>query len=372
VSQIAYLTGITGPRQTEPPQRIITSGDSEAASFNDDTAPDTRLTDNQRISFDAQVIPGHPLDWYYQALQLFEPLSRGLPLEEVKSKAVWERFQTLTNEQKGRIWQGLSKVRIHITDPRPYRQSFNNIASKILRTDDPATYLQQQVAAKNPRAIWLHTRSNIYTAQRILDDSVASRIQKASRFLSDGNYSIGWDPVTNDEDDDPFDLHKVSTKVRPLVTKATILSAKSAAAFHEALSCLTEVDPEEAVYNQDLIRQRMMSRVLDTHAFDKGDSGYVPLIEAMRRRVLGNLKPPSLDPDTKVEMPIRPYSELESEKSFFVQAADIACGFASRLMEQSGLIAVVGSFEYVTYNGSRLSRTEAEEQERLLRARVGS
>jgi hypothetical protein len=201
---------------------------------------------------------------------------------------------------------------------------------------------------------------------------VASRIQKASQFLSDGNYSIGWDPVTNDEENDPFDLRKVSAKVRPLVTKATILSAKSAAAFHEALSCLTEVDPEEAVYNQDLIRQRMMSRVLDTHAFDKGDSGYVPLIEDMRRRVLGNLKPPSLEPDKQVEMPIGPYSELESEKSFFVQAADIACGFASRLMEQSGLTAVVGSFEYVTYNGSRLSRTRAEEEERLLRARIGS
>jgi hypothetical protein len=372
VPELANFHDIAGPCQHEPDETIITPGDSEAVSFNDDTAPDTRLTDNQRLSFDAQVMPGNSLDWYYQMLQLFEPISRGLPLEELKSKAVWERFETLTPQRKERIWQGLSKVRIHITDPRPYRQSFNNIASKMLRTDDPATYLQRQVAAKNPEAIWLSMRANIYTAQRILDDSVASRVRKVSRFLSDGPFSIGSDPTTDEGDDDPFDLRKVSKEIKPLVRKATILSAKSAAAFHEALSCMTEFDPEDAVYNQDLIRKRMMSRVLDTHAFDKGDASYVPLIEDARRRIVGNLKPPSMDPDTHTNMPIRPYSELESEKSFFVQAADIAGGFASRLMERSGLTSVAGSFEYVTYNGSRLSRTEAEEQERLLRARVGS
>lgn len=91
-----------------------------------------------------------------------------------------------------------------------------------------------------------------------------------------------------------------------------------------------------------------------------------------RRGIAGNLEPPSMDPDTHTNMPIRPYSELGSEESFFVKAAGIAGGFASRLMERSGLASVLGSLEYVTYNGSQPSRAEADEHERLLRARVGS
>jgi hypothetical protein len=64
--------------------------------------------------------------------------------------------------------------------------------------------------------------------------------------------------------------------------------------------------------------------------------------------------------------------KTRTANSFFVQAAAIACGFASKVMEQSGLTAVVGRLEYVTYNGSRLSRTDAEEQERRLCARAGT
>ena len=50
-----------------------------------------------------------------------------------------------------------------------------------------------------------------------------------------------------------------------------------------------------------------------------------------------------------------------------MQAADVAAGIASKLLETENLVAVVKSFEYVTYNGRRLSVSDAEEETRRMR-----
>jgi hypothetical protein len=46
--------------------------------------------------------------------------------------------------------------------------------------------------------------------------------------------------------------------------------------------------------------------------------------------------------------------------SYLVQTADIAAGFASKLLEVGGLLRVATIFEYVTYNGARLTQADAE------------
>jgi hypothetical protein len=53
---------------------------------------------------------------------------------------------------------------------------------------------------------------------------------------------------------------------------------------------------------------------------------------------------------------------VESKESFYIQAADIAAGIASHIYASEGLIGVVERFEYVTYNGVRLSRSDAEQE----------
>jgi hypothetical protein len=63
------------------------------------------------------------------------------------------------------------------------------------------------------------------------------------------------------------------------------------------------------------------------------------------------------------------YRQIKSHESSFIQTADVAAGFATRLMDTDGLIGVVSRFEYVTYNGARLSRSDAEERMRLGRWR---
>jgi hypothetical protein len=57
---------------------------------------------------------------------------------------------------------------------------------------------------------------------------------------------------------------------------------------------------------------------------------------------------------------------VESRESFYIQAADIAAGIASQIYGIHGLIGVLEKFEYVTYNGIRVSRSDAEEEMRKL------
>lgn len=336
---------------------IIQPGDQDSASFNDDSSPDTRLTSAQKLSVNAQVLPESSLDWYYQILQLCESIPG-----EVKSADVWLRFQSIHGISRDRVWTGLSKVRIHIVDPRPYRKSFDEVLRTMLPAQNPASFLQQQVAAKNPQAIWLSNMTQILTAERILYDSIGARVHSLSRFMNDGLLTIVGD--TESGDDQVLDLSDFGADVKPLVRKVSAWAAKSAATFHEALDCFLEFDEEIRLFPSQIIRKRMRSRILKTHTFDKGDQKQLELLESARGNILRYLTDPG---KLGGGAGTKPYSQTDSKDSYLVQAADIAAGIASRILETQNLVAVVSLFEYVTYNGRRVSVSDAEEELRQFR-----
>jgi len=111
-----------------------------------------------------------------------------------------------------------------------------------------------------------------------------------------------------------------------------------------------------------LIKRKMESRVLDRHAFDEGHPRHIELLEDARACVLETLSNPMswLQRMRKTEQ--TGYAQFDSRESYFGQAADIAAGFARHLLEEEGLVGAVSRFEYVTYNGERMSRNSAEEQ----------
>lgn len=335
--------------------QIIPPGDSDASSFNDDSSPDSRLTSNTKVSVNAQVMPGSSFDWYYRILQLCPSVSG-----ELKSAEIWPRFQAAYGENKDRMWAGLSKVRIHIVDPRPYRQSVNNMLRKMLHVDDPGSFLQHEVAAKQPYAIWLSAESQVIVAERIVDDSVGARVHSLSRFLSEMGSGVGLDD--SEIGQSVLELSEFGGDARPLVRKATAWAAKSAATFHEALDCFLQLDDTMRFFPNDIIRKRMRARVLDTHAFDKGDQKHLELLEKARGNILENLSEPVfLGSPSQTGSAAKPYTQTDSRDSYLVQAADVAAGIASKLLETQNLVTVVTNFEYTTYNGQRLSVSDAEE-----------
>ena len=168
---------------------------------------------------------------------------------------------------------------------------------------------------------------------------------------------------------DPVDIDDFGPETRSLIRSVTGWAAKSAATFDSALQCVQDMEDETASYRfspEGLIRRRMESRILKTHAFDEGNHRHVDLLETARSFILKTLAAP--DFFYRFEAPPR-YRQIKSHESPFIQAADVAAGFATRLMETDGLIGVVSRFEYVTYNGVRSSRSDAEERMRLGRWR---
>lgn len=317
-------------------------------------------------------MPESSLDWYFRVLLLCGSI-RG----ELKSADVWPRFQAVQGENKDRIWAGLSKVRIHIVDPRPYHNSYNNLLRKALRCDDPATFIRRQVAEKDPRAIILSRELQIVTAQRILDDSIAARLHNLSMAVSDfemflgheevltghrlsfGNIGLELKPIDRPREE-VISLSDFGSKAKPIVRKVSEWSAKSAATFHEALDTYFEAEGF-SYFPNDFVRRRMKDRVLDTHVFDEGDKKQLELLENARGNILQYLETFRDGVATA-----KPYSELNSNDSFLVQAADIAAGIASKIVERRNLVAVVSAFEYVTYNGRRVAISDMEEELRRM------
>jgi hypothetical protein len=200
----------------------------------------------------------------------------------------------------------------------------------------------------------------MYTASSILRDSTAVRLNSLARVVAD--YFVLDVPAY---ESDPIDIDDFGPEPRSLIRSVTGWAAKSAATFDSALQCIEEMDDQIESYRfspDALIRRRMESRILKTHAFDEGNQRHMDLLETARSSILKTLAAP--DFFHRIEAPPR-YRQIKSHESSFIQAADVAAGFATRLMDTDGLIGVVSRFEYVTYNGVRSSRSDAEERMRL-------
>jgi hypothetical protein len=282
----------------------------------------------------------------------------------VKADTAWIQFCNLRSDEKALIWAGLSKVHIHIVDPKPHIERANDILRNSWRRPDAPELLARMRAAGVQGAERLHRQLVKYTASSILRDSTAVRLSSLARVIADP-FVIEFRAY---ESPDPIDIDDFGPETRSLIRSATGWAAKSAATFDSALQCIEEMDDQIESYRfspDGLIRRRMESRILKTHAFDEGNQRHMDLLETARSSILKTLAAP--DFFYRYEAPSR-YRQIKSHESSFIQAADVAAGFATRLMETDGLIGIVSKFEYVTYNGVRSSRSDAEERMRLRRS----
>lgn len=343
---------------------IILPDDPDVVSFNDDTSPDRRFSHRPKIVVNAQVNRETGLDWFFRLLVLCPNAG------EVKADSVWIQFCNLGSDEKDLVWAGLSKVHIHIVDPEPYIQHSKDVLRESWRRNDAPELLAQLCAEGVRGAQWFRGEFAKFAASSILWDSTAVRLNSFARALANPFVVNASDDLsqcyTMCESPDPIDIDDFGPNTRSLIRNVTGWAAKSAAAFDSALQCVQEMEDQVESYRfapEGLIRRRMESRILKTHAFDEGNQRHVDLLEAARSSILKTL---TLDsPYLQYSLARAPrYRQIKSHESSFIQAADVAAGFATRIMEADGLVGVVSRFEYVTHNGVRLSRGAAEERMR--------
>jgi hypothetical protein len=153
------------------------------------------------------------------------------------------------------------------------------------------------------------------------------------------------------------------------VDQALSIGSVSAAVFADAMERArgdTGKDVAGFAFNADWGRRASVGQALARpHAVDEGNSRVLASVKQQRRAVLDAVSRP-FGADAGLETD--GVASLQSDSSVFIQAADIAGGFARRDYELGGLPQVVRNFRHVTYNGRRA--TENNVGELLGRARI--
>jgi hypothetical protein len=341
---------------------LIVPGNNEAVSFTDEGSPDSRVT-GDKVCINGQVSRDLTPDWYYKIIQ-FVPDVQG----ELKSKEVAERFKNFPATTRNVIWAGLGRVKIHIVDPRPHRHRVNNVLRRIWKNDQAPQLLAQWEREGVPHAKYFSAQLRNIVAESILQDSAAARVQFLGRVflhpfgLTQRDEKLRYFFGGAGRPPQPLISTEEFRKPKSLIRDVTSWAAKSSAAFHSALDAA--IIPEACFADGDFFRRKMASQLLPIHAFDDGNQKQLDLLDEKRTVVFRELaahdhvygligKRPGIVP-------------VESRESLYVQAADIAAGIASHIYATHGLIGVLEKFEYVTYNGVRVSRSDAEEEMRRL------
>ncbi len=346
---------------------ILFSGDDRAVSFVDETSPDSRVTGG-KICINGQVNRDRSLDWYYKIIQFF-PDVRG----ELKSRGVAERFRSFPAGVRNSIWVGLARVKIHIVDPRFHRHKINNILRRAWKNEHAPKLLDKLAREGLTNALRLSLQLRDMVADSILQDSTAVRVQYLGRVHLDPFGIIKPDElgpyfVRSATPSRPLISTGDFRKSRSVIRDAASWASKASAVFHAALDAGQFPDDDSAMsYRSDLgslLRRRMAQHLLPVHAFDEGNRGHLDLLDDTRNILFEEL---AAHDTVYGLMPTPAIVPVESSESFYVQAADIAAGIASDLYASEGLIGVVQRFEYVTYNGVRISCSDAEEEMRKLR-----
>jgi hypothetical protein len=337
---------------------IISSYPHEAVSFTDDTSPDTRNSKKRNVSIHAQVHKEKKLDWYFDFLSLCQK-ERG----ELKSQKVRAIYREMPAPRRAKLWETLQDVQINITDPLPYMARTEQMAAEVFDRKDAIEFIRARAIANDPLAKQMLERLNNHTAESILLDAPSRTLSiylQAARGV--GGYGLGrymgdlggFRPPRNKINLEPFKSGHPGSVIR----NVTNWTAKSASVFGDAI---------DSVFAGGLYPfqgEAVHQRLSQSHAFDEGNEQAMGWIEAQRDEALREVEYYSdfvRELRHRGRRPSPLYGGLDSRRSYYIQACDIAGGIAAHLYEQGVVLEVAKHFKSVMFNGRRISEAEAYE-----------
>ena len=329
-------------------------------SFTDESSP--RLPKSTRkVSIHGQVIrEGDSLKWFRDLIRLYPNDS-----PETKSLRILEDFRSYPQEFRDRTKAGMKKVRIHIVDSLSYEIDYKKILENIFKADEVRKMLDRDARRGDDFAKYIKKKMDETVGEWIIQDSTSHRL----RYMIDNPYPLGsisflLRPVSPVPRFRPVDLSPFRTKASSVTTQAVKAASKSASVFTSVMDQLSPM----AYLDSSWRRLEVHNALRDSHAFDKGDDRTLRWIEEERKDIGRGGFPGGLDYvddfsyETYSEFAYGELYSLASHESEYVQAADIAAGFAREAYEKYSVVAVAEAFEYVTINGERITQNNAQER----------
>jgi len=225
------------------------------------------------------------LDWYYDLLQR-APSKLG----ELKSSDVTNTFLSLPRSAGLKVLRTLKFVRVNITDPRPYRASWDAIIGSIIPGVSAEEFMRRLENAKRDAAERIRRKSRRATAEWLLLDSPSERLRRRHRALTrfvDPPYWARPDVTQQHSVEPSLDLTAFADKNAMVnVNRVSVFVAKSGSVFYPALD------------EMDVASQKIeglatawdfwgVHRVLnESHAFDDGNRQAIDWVDDQRSELL--------------------------------------------------------------------------------------
>jgi hypothetical protein len=319
------------------------------------------------VSIHAQISRDHRLGWYF-FLKARTPHDRG----EFKEQAL-NTFLALAESDRENIFKTLSKARIHIVDPRPYTVHLHDALRRHLPKGTTMTHFLRRLDRSTQHLAHVRQLALRDIATNILRDSPAERLKQEFENLY---YIAGWDVVENDDSTDAspyqalkadsFDLTPFEHRKSSVLNDVANFVSASASVFSPVLDEFQAAQQDDPYFHAPRAASWLVTHALARpHAFDEGHNHEVEWIEQQRSGVLAHV-------ERRGRFFRRPAPEplqmLPSKDADPIQAADIAATIARELWYRNSLPHLMKRFEYITFNGERLSLGRAEQYESLFRA----
>lgn len=318
----------------------------EAISFTDETSRQNKEKNSFRVWIHAQIYRYATLDWFKELRGLY-PDKQG----ELKSSDVVNNYDKLPRDIRMRVSSGIRKARIHIVDTFSYEARFKQILREIYKCDNYEKMLQTQENQELTKRIVSSMED--FVTECILLDSPAQRLEmnlQAQSFRGLG-YFLSLNKQQNVRKELAVDLKPFRKGNKRISDTASKWVSKSGSVFSDAVefSGFGFLGEYES-------RQRIAEMLNESHAFDEGDDSSVKWIDEQRKHftkgnafeLFGYLKPL--------------YGKVDSKLSPRIQAADIIARIAQRIYDERGLMEVFDRFDYITFNGERITESNIKER----------
>lgn len=283
-----------------------------------------------------------------------------------------QAFFLLPALNREQIFRTLRTVRIHITDPLPYVAHLGDVLRGYLPNGTTVLGFLRRLDGSTRHLAGLREITQDFVAKRILHDSPAQRLlvryreweyAAGLRLRLSGQVAEDCWPQADEPPSLSVNLDTFRHKKSSVITAVANCVSASASVFAPAIDKFDE-GVEDSCLSAPMAAAYLLNNALSrAHAFDAGHTPRVKWIEGQRTSVLAQTDRhghfyPAFTPE--------PLIEIDSVGSVPIQAADIAASIAKEIWYRDSLVHLVRHFEYVTYNGERVSEDRAAWYQRVI------